>query len=281
MKIAYGTYAMPQTPLEEAIPILADLGYEGVEICLSPKHIGSMPDELDPARRRRLRDLLQQHGLGIPALFMLNHVLQDVPGKHRATLEHTRRVAALSRDLGMGEDPVLAMSIGGQSASWEAQRQPIVEKLQDYDRVAREEGFLLAGEGHCGAAVDRSERALWVFETVDSPRIGLHFDIVHFYLAGETVEDSVRQLVPITLHTHITDARKHPDGSHDLLLLGHGDLDSTAYMKAMHQAGWTGFITLEVSTRVWSREDYDPIEAARISHASLDGAFREAGVPRT
>tara|TARA_Y100001001_G_scaffold70499_1_gene68518 strand:+ start:272 stop:445 length:174 start_codon:yes stop_codon:yes gene_type:complete len=36
MKIAYGTYAMPETRLEEAIPLLAGIGYDGIEICVSP-----------------------------------------------------------------------------------------------------------------------------------------------------------------------------------------------------------------------------------------------------
>ena len=55
MKIAYGTYALPETPLEAAIPMLTDLGYDGVEICISRQHVGSMPDELDPARRQKIK----------------------------------------------------------------------------------------------------------------------------------------------------------------------------------------------------------------------------------
>ena len=34
MKIAYGTYAMPAHMLEDAIPILARIGYDGVEIAV-------------------------------------------------------------------------------------------------------------------------------------------------------------------------------------------------------------------------------------------------------
>jgi len=64
VKIAYGTYALPETPLEAAIPMLTDLGYDGVEICISRQHVGSMPDELDPARRQKIKGLLQWYGLG-------------------------------------------------------------------------------------------------------------------------------------------------------------------------------------------------------------------------
>jgi len=40
VKIAYGTYALPETPLAAAIPMLADLGYDGVEICIIRQHAG-------------------------------------------------------------------------------------------------------------------------------------------------------------------------------------------------------------------------------------------------
>ena len=281
MKIAYGTYAMPTVSLEEAIPILAQIGYDGVEICIGPKHIGSTPDEIDGVRREELKRLLQQHSMGVPALMVLRHIFEEDEDAHRDNLEHIRRVAQLARDLDIGKAPVIAMGIGGKSDLWERQRDQIIRRFKDYAQLASEEGFILAGEAHCNAAVDRSDRALWVIKAVDSPSIGLHFDIVHFYLAGERIEDSVRKMIPITTHTHITDARIHADGTFDLLLLGQGDLDTVAYVKAMHEAGWTDFITLEVSARVWSKEGYDPIVAASFSYTTLNNAFRAAGVPRT
>ena len=280
MKIAYGTYAMPTVPLEEAIPFLARTGYDGVEIALGPRHVDSTPDLIDWSRRATLRGLLREHQMGVPALFMLGHILEEDEQAHRRNLEYTREVVQLARDLEIGDPPVIAVGIGGKSARWEEQRAEIVRLLQDYAQLAEEEGFILAGEAHCNAAVDRSERALWVIEAVDSPRVGLHFDIVHFYLSGERIEDSVQAMVPITAHTHITDARKHDDGTFDLLLLGQGDLDSVAYLKAMRGAGWTGFITLEVSGRVWGQEGYDPFAAAVYCYQTIDSAFKKAGVPR-
>ncbi len=281
MKIAYGTYAMPTVPLEEAIPMLAQMGYDGVEICIGPKHIGSMPDQIDSARRKRLKGLFKQHSMGVPALMILGHILEEDGQAHQDNLAFMRWAAQLAKDLDFGEQPVLARGIGGKSDLWEGQRDQIVRRLKDYAQLASEEGFILAAEAHCGAAVDRSERALWAIEAVDSPLVGLHFDIVHFYLAGEKVEDSVRNLLPITKHTHITDARKHADGTFDLLLLGQGELDSITYMKAMHEAGWTDFITLEVSARVWSKAGYAPVVAASYSYNTLNNAFKAAGVLRT
>ena len=101
-----------------------------------------------------------------------------------------------------------------------------------------------------------------------------------FTLAGDSIEACVRDLVPITGHTHITDAQRHADGSFDFRVLGDGELDSTAYMRAMAQAGWDEYITLEVSTRIWSQEGFDTVDTARRSYTALSNAFKEAGVPR-
>lgn len=278
MKIAYGTYATPMLSLEDALNMIADTGYDGVEICISPKH-NSMPEALDQAKRKQIKNILSERNLGVPSLFMLGSVLNEDQEVHKQRLDLARQVVELSRDLGMGEQPVISVGIGGRSAMWETHRDILVKLLADYAELAAEENFMLAIEAHARAMVDRTERAIWVIEAVDNPLIRLHFDIVHFYLAGEPITETVHKLVPYTGHTHVTDA-KILDDRFELLLLGQGDLDCVEYVKAMNDAGWDDFITVEVSTMVWSKEDYDPYAAADLSYNTLDSAFKKAGVPR-
>ncbi len=281
MKIAYGTYALPQMALEEAFPVLAEMGYDGVELFIGPKHVGAMPEDFSLARREQLRAILQHTGLGLPAFMVYGSVYAPDRPAHLARLEEMRVCAQLGRDLGMAEPPVLACGFGGRTDDWETLKEQMVELLADYAQVAAEEDFILAGEAHSGAAVDRSDRIVWLLDEVNHPRVRLHFDIVHLFLAGEPIDECVRTLVPYTAHTHIMDARRHPDGSRDLLLLGDGDLDTVAYLRAMAEAGWDDFITLEVSTLIWARDDYDPVAAATYSYETLSTAFAEAGVART
>jgi sugar phosphate isomerase/epimerase len=257
------------------------MGYDGVEIVVSPRHHQSMPDQISPERRQRLRKLLNDNRMGLPAFMVMGHILTDDSKEHQKTMEHMRRCVELARDLGMRHPPVIAMGLGGRATQWEEKRQRLVDLLRDYTTLAEREDFVLAGEAHCGAAVDRSERVAWVLDAVNHPRIRFHFDIVHMFLAGEKVEESVERLLPYTAHTHITDARRLPGGKFELLLLGQGELDSTAYMRAMHAGGWQDFITLEVSTMVWSKPGYDWVAAAKFCYATLDNAFKQAGVPRT
>ena len=66
----------------------------------------------------------------------------------------------------------------------------------------------------------------------------------------------------------------------ELVPLGQGELDCNEYIKAMKDAGWTDYITVEVSVMVWSNEGYDPLSVASISYDTVNKAFKSAGVPR-
>ena len=132
MRIAYGTYAMPTVPLEEAFPALAEIGYDGVEICISPKHIGAMPDEMDAGRRARLRAGLTASNLGVPALFITGALWTRDAAQKAATMDHLRTCAQLARDLGVGDTPVLAMGIGGKRDEWDDIRDDLVALLGEY-----------------------------------------------------------------------------------------------------------------------------------------------------
>lgn len=279
MKIAYGTYATPMLSLEESLKMIAKTGYDGVEICIGPKH-NCMPETMDSPQRMKIRNMLKELKLGVPALFMLGQVLNEDKKVHEGRLEFTRQVMQLARDFDLGDKPVLSVGIGGRSAMWETHRYILVELLKDYAKLASSEGFILAIEAHANAMIDRTERALWVMKAVDDPGIRMHFDIVHFFLAGDPITDTVKKLVPYTAHTHVTDARILPDKKFELLLIGQGELDCVEYIRAMHQAGWTSFITIEVSTMVWSKPEYNPYEAAAFSYNTVDKAFKAVGVPR-
>jgi hydroxypyruvate isomerase len=279
MKIAYGTYATPMMPLEEALRMIADIGYDGVELCVSPRH-NIMPEDMDSAQRQQLRKMLRELNLGVPSLFMLGSVFTEDEQAHKRRLHLTQQVMQLARDLDIGEPPVISTGIGGRTAMWETHRRLLVQLLEDYAKLASDEGFILAAEPHVNAMVDRSERAIWLMEALNDPLIRLHFDIVHLYLAREPISEAVHKLVPYTAHTHVTDARILED-RFELVPLGQGELDCVEYVKAMHEAGWTDFITVEVSTMVWSKEDYNPFAVAASSYSTLDNAFKEAGVPRS
>jgi sugar phosphate isomerase/epimerase len=93
------------------------------------------------------------------------------------------------------------------------------------------------------------------------------------------VEESVRLMAPHTEHTHIKDeSGRFPD--HQFLIPGEGEFDYVAYLQAMREHGYTGFITAEISIMVQRRPAYDPLAAAEQTYRTLARAFEQAGVAR-
>jgi len=277
MKIAYGTYATPMMSIEDSLMMMADLGYEGVEIAISPKHI--MPENFDLSQRNSMKAVLDEFGFEVPGFLMLGHALSPDQQAHQKRLDLTKQVIELANNLGIERTPVISTGSGSSSAMWEEKKDDLVRALDDYAKVAAEYDAIIAVEAHVNALVDRTERAIWLMKTLDNPYVKLHFDIVHMFLAGEPITETVHALVPYTAHTHVTDAIVKENGF-ELVPLGKGDLDCNEYIKAMKYAGWTDYITIEVSAMVWSKEGYDPLEVASISYETVDKAFKLAGVRR-
>jgi len=277
MKIAYGTYATPMMTTKDSLHMMASMGYEGVEIAISPKHI--MPENFDRLQRQILSNVLDESGLEVPGFLMLGSALPNDKQSHNKRLDLTKWVIELARDIGVKRTPVISTGSGGSSANWDEKKDDLARSLDDYAKVASDEGAIIAVEPHFNAMVDRSERAIWLMKTLDNPYIRLHFDIVHIFLAKEPITEAVHKLVPYTAHTHVTDAKILENGF-ELVLLGQGQLDCVEYIKAMKDAEWTDFITVEVSAMVWSKEGYDPISAASLSYDVISKAFDTAGVSR-
>ena len=277
MKIAYGTYGMPKTPPAQAVAAVADIGYDGIEISCGDA-FPTAPAKLDAPQRAALREQLVSAGLEVPALMLCIQFFSDDPQVHQANLETFRRTCELGHDLGLAE-PVVTFTMGGSTAKYEQQRDEFVRRLRDYGAAAAEEGSLVAAEPHVGGAIDRPDRAVWLVEAVDLPRVRLNFDISHFSLIGLGIDECVEPLAPLAVHTHVKDGRM-VDGKVQFLLPGQGDFDYSAYLLAMERAGWTGHITVEISGQIWNAPGYDPIAAARESYQALDGAFTAAGLQR-
>ena len=272
MKIAYGTYGMPDVPIEEALPRLAEIGYTGVELAVGERW-PTAPDKLDAGARAGLKNQVAELGLGVPALMNILDCMTAEEAVHRSNLEALRAMCALAHDVTSDEAPVITSTVGGQSAKWDEQKELLAERVGEWGSVIAEEGCQFAAEPHVGGGLDRVERVLWLLDRVDVPGLGLNFDISHFAIQGHDMEATVAALAPHAIHTHVKDGRM-VDGKVQFLLPGEGDFDYVAYLRAMKAAGWDGFITVEITGQIWNQEGYDPWPGAEFSYRTLAEAFR-------
>ncbi len=281
MKIGYSTWGMPAVPIDEALSHLAGLGFSGVEPTVIPGWTTEL-DLLDAAEIERILRLFRERDLDMPAV--AGH--RSLISRDEARQEDWRRLTwAVDLCARWGEGlengpPALDTTLGGSPDAWDGERDFIVERVRELTEYGRAHGVTIAIEPHVGSALDLPEKALWLLEQVDSPFLKLNFDISHFDVLGLPTVETVAALGPHAAHTHVKDQRgRAPD--HEFLIPGEGPFDYVEYLLEMQKAGYTGYITAEVSMMVHRRPDYDPLAAAELTYRTLERAFADAGISAT
>lgn len=278
LSLSYSTWGMPGVPIDIAVAHCAATGYDGLELTVIP---GWTTDAatLDAPARRHIRKLYDDHHLALCGLSGNTPLLATDPAEQIEDMARFRGYLDLAAELQKpGEHLTVSTTSGGKPKDWDENRGRLVDcfgKLADH---ARQAGVIVGMEPHVGAALHRPDHVLWLLEQVDSPALGIHFDISHFNVQGMDMETVITQLTPYSTHTHIKDERGiAPD--HEFLIPGEGEMDYPRYLRAMERAGYTGHIVIEISLMVQSRPHYDPLATATRSYDVLSQAFATAGFP--
>jgi sugar phosphate isomerase/epimerase len=274
MKLAFSTNAYLKFSFTEAVRRLAALGYEGVEIMADVPH--AWPACLLEEQKEAIRQSLAEHHLGISNVnaFMMNaisdprqrywHPSWIEPDRHyrQIRIDHTCRALTLARELGA---PCITTEPGGPvepGASWAAGLKLFVEGLKPVAEHAEREGVLLLVEPEPGLLIEKADQFLELMQHIDSPAIGLNFDIGHFYCVGDEPAPTVYRLAPYIRHFHLEDIAA--TRVHHHLIPGEGAIDFAATFEAIRQIEYTGWVTIELYPYV-----DDPDAAARAALARV------------
>jgi sugar phosphate isomerase/epimerase len=202
------------------------------------------------------------------------------PGK--AALNWARLAATVDLALDWVIDdapPAIDTTVGGRSEQWDELKPLLIERVGELVRYGERRGVVIAIEPHVDEMLDTPERVLELLDTIDSPYLKLNFDISHFNVMGIPIAESVGALARHTVHTHVKDERGLAP-NHQFLIPGEGEFDYVAYLQAMREHGYAGFITAEIAIMVQRRPGYDPLAAAEQTYRTLAQAFEQAGIAR-
>lgn len=275
---AIGNYGMKTMATGDALRTLAEIGYDGVELCF----IAGWPT--DPAKlsatdRRELRKLLGDTGLALPAV-LESLAYGSTPEKRAHNIERLKLAVDLGNELAPSNPPVVDTILGGKTADWEKLKGTLVDEVGEWAKVADASKTTVCFKAHADQAVDRPERAIWLLKQVNNPRIRTIYDYGHFYLEGFALDASLREMMPYIAFISVKDSARLPDGKHQYLLPGEGKTDYVEYFRLLKQLKYKGYVGVEVSALIHNKPGYEPVPTARLCYERLAPAMAKANVKR-
>ncbi|GIW78663.1 MAG: hypothetical protein KatS3mg105_0470 [Gemmatales bacterium] len=268
IQLAFSTNAYLKFPFEEAVRRLAAIGYQGVEIMADVPH--AWPACLLDEQKNAIREALTRNNLRISNVnaFMMNaisdhrqkywHPSWIEPDLHyrQIRIDHTIRSLALAKELGA---PHITTEPGGpveKGCSWSAALKLFVEMLKPVIEHAEKINVPLLIEPEPDLLIERADQFEEFMQHIDSPMVGLNFDIGHFFCVSDDPVTTVPRLARYTKHYHLEDIAA--SRVHHHLIPGEGAIDFQATLAAIARTGYSGWITIELYPYV-----DDPDEAAR------------------
>lgn len=270
MKLAFSTNAYLNYSFADAVTRLARLGYRAVEIMADVPH--AWPAFLLDEQKQAIRDALARNQLQISNInaFMM-HAVNDPrqrywypswiePDRHyrQIRIDHTMRALTLAKELGAA---CITTEPGGPvepGASWSAALQLFVEMIKPVAEHAEKEGVLLLVEPEPGLLIETVEQFLEFMGHIDSPAVGMNYDIGHAYCVGDDAATTIPQVAPYIRHFHLEDIA--PTRVHAHLIPGEGAIDFAAALRAIQAIDYRGWVTIELYPYV-----ANPDEAARLA----------------
>ena len=279
MRLGFTTWGMVTVRAEEAIPLLASIGYDSIEIAVVPGWRDSV-DLLTPTRRRRIKQLLCEYDVALAAIAGNSDLLADDADE----LAENWQVLTSTVDLAVewasrDGPPVVDTYVGGAAGQWEQKRELVIERLGRLCDYAAGRGVRVALQPHMDGALDTPDKVPGLIEALGRPNLGITLDVNDFTVQGIAVEEIAGLLGRHLVLAQVKDERgRRPD--YEFAVPGDGEFDYVRYLQALRAAGYDGDVCVEISLRVQRRPGFDPTRAAIQSYRVLSAAFEAAGIAR-
>jgi sugar phosphate isomerase/epimerase len=283
MNLAFSSNAYIHFSVEEAISRIAAAGYTGIEILADVPH--AWPAGLLEERKQSIREQLARYHLAISNVnaFMMTAVADprqpywhpswiDPDPHYRAIRrEHTKRALRLAQELGA---PCITTEPGGPLAdgqTWEQAARLFYDELMPCVELAESLQVRLLIEPEPQLMIETFGQYLQFARRIQSPWVGLNFDIGHAYCVGENPEEWIKRMAPFTRHYHFDDIAESRVHRH--LVPGAGAIDFEKTLAQIEATRYQGWITVELYPYIERPDD-----AARQARAHLTAAMKKLGI---
>lgn len=253
---------------EENLRVLAELGFQGIEIPAS-RQINPYTTTVED--RKQLKELVASYNLNIIAANViypkgLSHVSEN-EALRRKSVEYTWRLAEAAAQVDC------RILVWGSSharnipedmpfeVAWERNLAVLREAGkagEEYDVIFAIEPLSKRESNFINTVIEAFEIA----ESIGSNYVKVLADIRHMIREEDSVLDSLKTVASKLVHVHTADE--------NLLVPGRGVIDHAKIMKTLREIGYNGFVSIE------ARLGEKPEEELRFAKNYLEEAYRRS-----
>jgi sugar phosphate isomerase/epimerase len=244
------TLLAKEEPLEDAIKLAADAGFDAVDIRQAEdgKHL---PNGAPTSEGERVKQLVADHGLhisGLTTYYRIGHTDAGERDAEMAGIENSMDLAvAMGAKYFRISGPIWDAAIG-----YELQRKMTRDQAVTITEMAAERDVAVTVEQHGGALTASAGQIVDLFRDVTGPNFGIVYDPGNCLREGyERPLVQVDMLQPMIKAVHVKNAMSKTDEPPqemipvDQIRLDKGILDWPAIITAIVTGGYEGYFTLE------------------------------------
>ncbi len=253
MVFSYSTNAFVEHSLAEAVKLIAQTGFKGVEIMCDRPHL--YPPDANHKDLEEFKQSLTALNLTITnlncfTLFAVGNTwlpswIEPDESRRQERIDHTLNCLDIAQFLG---SPCISVPPGGppverdRKASLALFRQGLEQVLPKAEAL----GVNILIEPEPDLLIENSRQMSSFIKEFASPNLGVNFDVGHFYCVGEAPEAALETLFEKIGHIHIEDIA--PTRNHHHLIPGLGAIDYDAFFKRLGELNYNKDICLELYT---------------------------------
>jgi len=253
MILGYNTNGFAHHRLEDAIEILASIGFQSIALTVDYQNLepGSCRNRINT-----VKDLLVRHDLKVVvetgARFLLDPfrkhsptLLSETKALRQRRIDFLNYCTELTSLLG---GRVVSLWSGAQdiSAGEEENWTRLVTSLKAVLQFAEKQNVIVGFEPEPGMFIDTMDRFEELLNRCDHhPALKLTLDVGHLHCLGEVpIENVIQKWSKEIVNVHIEDMKA---GVHDHLMFGEGEMEFGSILTAMNEVGYQGGIHVELS----------------------------------